>query len=224
MTTYNMLYVGKLYSIARFEAEAEKHGVSRALPAPVVGTLAWGDSIMLAQWQPDHEAQKASRAMQMTVEGGEGHITFKRIGSAKVFGYVGVTGLNMDAPPEAKAALASKLKIVRTVEYEPGGMQVSRECGSYGIGATHYVADTIAEIIEKAKDIEKEMGVTFKWFVAGRYVRIDDPVVLDPCKFTRGVLKVDVDGDLLSGGDFEPSINFIDGYKRQRYARKEEKQ
>ena len=222
MTVYNLLYVGKLYSIARFEAEAEKHGVARALPAPFVGALKWGDPIMLAQWQPDQEAQRASRTTQMTVEGQKGHVNFKRIGSAKVFGYFTVTGLNMNASPVAQAILGSRLNIVRTVEYGPDGMVVDRVCGSYEIVATHYVADTLEEIMAKAKDVEKEIGVKFKWFVAGRYMRIDDPVVLDPCQFTRGVLKVEVDGDLLPEGEFEPAVNFLYDYKRKLYAPKEE--
>ncbi len=221
MTTYNLLYVGKLYGIARFEAEAEKHGVARALPASIVGTLKWGEACILAQWQPDREAQRTFHQASL-VEGEAPTKHFKRIGSAKVFGLFHVTGLNMDAPPEAKAALAGRLNIERTVEYGPGGMTVSRACGSYGIGATHFVSDTIAEIIEKAKDIERETGATFKWFAAGRYVRVDHPVILDPCKFTRGVLKVEVDGDLLPSDEFEPAINFLYDYKRKLYARKEE--
>ena len=227
MTIYNLLYVGKLYSVARFEAEAEKHGVARALPAPFVGKLKWGDPIMLAQWEPNQEAQRESRTTQMTVEGQKGHVSFKRIGSAKVFGYFHVTGLNMSVvgggstADLAKDALSRKLRIVRFV-VGPG--RVDRVCGSYGISSTAFVEDTLEEIMAKAKEVEQSMGVKFKWFVAGRYVRIDDPVVLDPCQFTRGVLKVEVDGDLLPQGEFEPGINFIFDYKRKLYAPKEEEQ
>ena len=128
----------------------------------------------------------------------------------------------MDAPPEAKAKLATVLKVTRVQEYGPAGIRVDRGCGSYGITATYFVEDTIAEILEKAKTIEQEMKVKFKWLVAGCYTKIDH-IILDPAKFSRGVLKVEVDGDLLmEAGGFEPGISFIFDYKRKLYAVKEE--
>ncbi len=221
MTIYNLLYVGQgLYSVPQFEAEAEKHGVARAMPARIVKTLKWGDSILLAQWVPDREKQRDSRQTQTTLEGQEGTVHYKRFGSANVFGYFNVTGLNMgNVPDEAKKALTSMLRVVRIQDHGPGGMPVTRRCGSYVVGSTAFVDDTIEEILTKAAEVEQAMDVKFKWFVTGPFTKIDE-IVLDPAKFSRGVVKVEVEG-YLPEGEFEPGVSFVYDYKRKMYQPKE---
>ena len=222
-----MTYIGKgLYSKAQFEDEAKENGVARAMPARVVHTLKWGDAILVAQWLPDREKQDQFKQEQMSIiEGEEPKKKFRRFGAAEVFGYFNVTGLNMNAPDEMKKMLASRLKVTGMIDHGPAGKRVTRRCGSYGVAVTYFVEDTIAEILDKAAEVEKEVGAVFKWFVTGKLERIEPNVTLDPAKFSRGVVKVDVEGDLfMQAGKFSPGVSFIFNYERKSYQPKKEDQ
>lgn len=226
MTIYNLHYVGQgLYSIAQFESEAKEHGVARAMPARIIQTLKWGEPVLLAQWVPDREAQQASRTTQTLLDGQKGKATYKRIGSALVFGYFNVTGLNMNVVGTdselARFMLKQRLDVIRVQAFE-GGKQIARRCGSCTIGATFFVQDSIESIMRKAAEIEKELGtVRFKWFVTGSYTAIPH-VTLEPAKFSRGVVKVEVEGDLfMLPGAFQQSVSFMLDYERKIYQPKE---
>lgn len=234
-TTYRMLYVGKgLYNVAQFETEAAKSGVARAVKADQLKRMSWSDPVLLAQWLPDTAAQRATMTFQETFEptvvGTTRGLRFKRFGKAEVFGYFRVTGLNMAATPRMKSELLAKLDVVETVDHGPGGARVvKRRCGSYGVQSTSYVRDTIAEILGKAAVIEEAHGLKFRWFACGGF----EPLVemsLDPARFSRGIIKIDMDipseqlfeGSLPEGDDARPKINYILDYERKTYQKKGE--
>lgn len=228
MTTYSLHYVGQgLYTIAQFETEARKSGVARALPARVVRSLRWGDRILLARWMPDSAAQRASMTFQQTLDGGRSTrgMTFTRYGDAQIFGSFRAIGLNMrvegggETEVEAKSLLASQLNVVGA-DMSPIG--VRRRCGSYTIGATYYVTDTIEEILDKAAKIEKARGVRFKWFVTGVYESLGRPVTLCPARFSRGIVRVEVEGfpETPAKETDSHTVGFVLDYSRRTYIRK----
>lgn len=245
MTVYNMHYVGKgLYTRVQFEAEAKTAGVARALPARVVRILKWGDRILLAQWVPDMAAQRASMTFQQTLDGSHSTrgMTFTRFGDAEIFGSFRVTGLNMTvldsnltkgnrlAEADAKARLAGRLSVVGV---DTSSSNVHRRCGSYTVGMTYYVTDTIEQILDKAAVIEEKLNIKFKWFVAGVYEPLSGQVTLSPARFTRGIVRVEVENFPESAaktqitGKFtdDPgthAINFVLDYSKRTYVRRED--
>jgi hypothetical protein len=231
---YPMLYVGRgLYGVQKFVAEAEKLGVNRALPERIVGSLMWGDPVLLGEWRPNMEAQRATMLLSMMDSDApirEPHsnkgLRFKRIGGAQVFGYFRVTGLNFTGPEAAKEALIAILDVVETVAVN---QKVARQCGSYEIGSTSFVRDTIADIVEKAQVIETMMNIRFKWFVTGKFEPFG-PLDLADAKFSRGVVGLAFDAPLdLNDAKFEGEgtqhpVSFLYDYNRRIYLRKDSKE
>lgn len=235
MTIYNLHYVGKgLYSRQQFESEAKTAGVARALPARVVRTLIWADRILLAQWAPDTAAQRASMTFQDTLlpfddveHAGTRGLRFKRFGDAEIFGSFRVTGLNLTAPGNRPAEiLANKMLAFRlkVVGVDTTMFSVRRRCGSYTVGATYYVTDTIEEILDKAAGIEEELGVRFKWFVAGVYEPLGGVVTLSPARFSRGVVRVDVENfpETPAKESDSHAVSFVLDYSKRTYVRRDE--
>ena len=203
-----MNYVGsRVYSTSTFEREATVRGVSRGIAPRLLRSVQWGDPVLLAMWMPNREEQA-----RFKVENGR----MARLGDAEVFGYFRVAGLNMDAPEEAKVALAGMLRVV-SVNMEP--IHVERRCGSYTIQASYEVLDTIEEIADKAAEVEGLLGVRFKWFIGGRYAPIRPPVTLLDARFTRGLTAVEVEGLSLDAPARQTTfrLDSITEYKRKLY-------
>jgi len=193
MTLVNLHFAGsRLYTPDKFEAEAARVGVARALPAFAVRNLAYGDLVLLATFRGRRD------------ENGKAPIDSDgkavRLGAADAWGYFVVNGLNVEAPAEFHDRLLAALHVIRTVtkddhlEDEPLG-DVERECGSYTIDSVSYVRESIAEIVERGEAIAQELGIKVKWFVTGTVFRPLAPhVSIEDAPFTRTIVKVELEG------------------------------
>lgn len=220
MPQYYLNYVGGgVYSVPVFEAEAKRVGVSRGLPARIIKTLKFGDKILLAQWKPNHAEQERLKPVAQS-EGGK----YFRVGSAEVFGYFIVRGLNFRCEdPEMVAGLVGLLHIEMMVECNE---TVERMCGTGVIGVRYYVSDSVEDIIRKAQTVEKEIsrGAKFKFFVTGEYHKMDK-VEIASAKFSRGVVKVEVSEPLAdAANDRAAEVALLKDYSRRMYVAKDERE
>jgi len=199
---YWLHYIGKgLYSIDVFEREAKRFGVQRAIPFHMLKKFKWGDIILLAHWLRD--------------ENGEGQ--------AEVFGYFIVKGISHDLPTEIKEKLREKLDIVSISS--PGKIKYeNRACGGYFLGLIIYVNDTPEDIEAKTKEVCKELGYDpnkSKWFLRGPYQPLNKTILLKPAKFTRGYIRVPIEGFNPQTLHLETgTLIWIYNYKQRTYLRK----
>jgi len=163
---YWLHYVGTgLYKIEVFAREAVKHGVQRAVPFSMLKRFEFGTPILLAYY---------------------------REGKAEVFGYFNVNGLTHNLPKEVYEDLLETVDVVRL---DNTSVSVSRACGSYTVGSTAYIDETLESLVEKIKQACEKHGVDpnkFKWFINGRYYPFKNSFVLTPAKFTRGYMRVKI--------------------------------
>ena len=223
MTRYTLHYAGsRLYTPEKFEAEAGRIGIARALPAFAIKNLAWGDVILLATFQGRRDAEGHA------VKDSSGKPD--RWGKANAWGYFVLSGLNLDAPPEVRKSLMTALHVVRVERFPP--IKVERECGSYLIESAAYVRESLREIVEALEDI-----VTMKYgiLLANRpKVRLfitatgmwplAPHVTIEPVPFTRTIVQVDLVDfnpfvtDAKAEEDGHPIAFIADGtYSMRRY-------
>lgn len=216
---YHLHYIGHgprgVYTPARFVAEATKIGVNRSIPARWLRGMQWGESVLLGTWDGKKDR--------------EGHRKDPndREGTASIFAYFILTGLNLSASKDCKKMILKNLHIVETVERET--TRVERACGSYEIGATSYVKETIAEIVAIGEEIAEKRGEKIKWFIGGPIRALKEYVTLDPAKFTRTILNVstqvslteglDGDGEVRTGG-----VSFVFSYELRKYVRRADRE
>ena len=189
-------YVGKIYSVRKFIAEARRYGVSRCLPASIVKHLKWGQPILLAKYRRTEDGT----------------------GEAVVFGYFTISRLrhaNMTA--EAERELRSRLRVRGVIDSGP--QLVCRGCGSYYVGGLVLVEDEVDEIVEKAEEVAENYGIRIKWFVEGEF-RPLGPLILRPAKFSRGLVKVEIEDLNLEIGKVERAVVFSYDYRQQKYVRR----
>ncbi len=189
MTIMNLHFAGtRLYTATKFEEEAGRIGVARALPAFALRNLAYGDVIVLATFKPNPRVIEDEPQDPMPFV----KTTYPRIGSADAWGYFVVNGVNLNAPPEVYAALLDMLHVVRSEERHE---RVERECGAYEVVSISYVTESIREIVDRGEALAVKFGVKVKWFVTGTEFRPLAPHVdIDPVTFTRTIVKVELDG------------------------------
>jgi len=201
VTEFWLHYVGTgLYKREVFEREAVKLGVQRALGFNLLNSLEFGQPILLA------------------------HYCGRRSGAAEVFGYFTVTGVTHNLPENIAKDLLKKVDVVK-VNSAP--TTVHRACGSYTVGSTAYINETLKNLVEKIKQICGEHDVDpkkFKWFINGEYHPFKNSVVLTPIKFTRGYMKVDIEGlDLKQQQIEDKNMVWIFDYERRAYLSKKER-
>ena len=206
MPSYWFHFVGRgLYGTRRFIAEARRLGVSRAISWASLVKLAedgWGTPVLLAEYRRVQEGDQEAEG-------------------AVVFGYFYVRGLNI--PQTVSEKLLPKLNISA---YQGGGGVVHRLCGSYSIGGSYVVEDSLKELVGKIREACRELGVNpvrLNVFVTGQLHLLPSPVILRGQKFFRGFRKVQIEGLDLSKVDVEPYLTFIYDYQRRRYLPKEER-
>lgn len=196
MTRYNLHYAGsRLYSPEKFEAEAGRIGIARALPMWCIRqNLAWGDVVLLATYT-GHKGTDGK-----TLKGSDGKPYW---GKANAWGYFVLSGLNLDAPPEVREALMRALHVVRVEKFPP--IKIERECGAYIIESAAYVRESLPEIIRALEDILERIHVFgeklgIRLFITGTTMRPLAPhVTIEPVTFTRTIVKVDLE-------DFSPFV------------------
>ncbi len=213
MTDYPLHYIGRgIYTPGSFEAEAQKHGVARVIPKPILGRMKWGDPVLLAVWEPPPR--------------GDGEAVNRREpGTAQIFGFFRISGFNVGAEPRARDVFWSHLHIVRE---EPGGGMVSRACGSYAITGIAFISDGIDNVVWAAQDAEQKTGQKVKLFATGAFIPIAPWLRLEDTPFARTLMTVslrDYDPIVGSGelpdleGDGRP-LSFIRDYARRQYIKK----
>ena len=187
-------FVGKrLYPIDKFVKEVEKYGVNRAIPWFTAKKLKWGDKVLLAIYE-------------------------KEIG-AKVFGYFVVSELTFSGQNVAfSKKLNEKLDIVK--EFSPN-LQINRRCGVYMISKSFFVNNDIKDIIENARNIEKELNLKIKYFVGGKFYPLNETIIPD-VKFSRNFIEISIPFEYMQfkRGKKEKRLNFMENYKQRKYITK----
>ncbi len=190
MTHYNLHYAGsRLYSPEKFEAEAGRIGIARALPAFAIKNLAWGDTILLATF----EGRKDADGKALKDSSGKPD----RWGRANAWGYFVLSGLNLDAPPELREALMRALHVIRVEKFPP--IKVERECGSYFIESAAYVRESLREIVERLEGVRIGLDRNgmdkpkIRLFITATGMRPLAPhMTIEPVPFTRTIVQVDL--------------------------------
>ena len=214
-TPIKLHYIGKrYYTMESFTKEAEKYGVSRALPVSVVKKLHWGDKIYVAF---DMKSSKGRYAL--------------------VFGYFYVQGLNISNPEiRQKLKEDGRVRIVKEVSYGGSGggrgVSVVRGCGSYSIGSVSYVDNDIYELAEVIDDIAKKENIKVKVMVTGLFVRLS-PIKLYGAPFTRSIVHVKVPDEFFdlvervnhdkTIGDEKTAIAYLENYQLGKPSKKRKK-
>lgn len=201
---FKIHYVGKrLYSIEKFEAEAKKIGVSRAIPIFLLGEkLKFGDMILLARYK-----FKEWRIVDVEKEDS------KKFGDAEIFGYFIIDGLNL--PTEITEKILPNLDVV-SVDTPKTPILVSRECGEYVVMSSVQITNSLDEVVDEIKKIGKT-----KIFITGRYFPIEPHIFIQDMTFSRHILEIEIDDFVDKSVDLtEKQIQFIDKYRQIRYITK----
>lgn len=213
MTLVNLTFAGsRLYTPDKFESEAARIGIARALPAFALKNLSYGDVVLLATFK----GRRDGNGKALIDNGGKP----VRLGAADAWGYFFVNGINIRASEELHAELLDRLHVVRS---ETRAEKVERECGSYEITSVSYVRESIREIVELAEEIAARTGEKVKWFVTGTQFRPLAPhVSIEDLPFTRTLVKVDLEewSPFVTPKEAEEDgrpLAFIGSYASRRY-------
>jgi len=241
---YYLHYVGsKLYPKEIFIKEAEQVGVNRCIPMKMIKKLKWGDTLLLGSFVPnpsfvpDELCPNCKTILRHIVIEGEdvyGCPTCqvevprekaikdkfdgrknKTHGKAEVFGYFQVSGLNIKASDEYKTILINQLNIVSTKELNT---KVQRRCGSYTIGTSNIVTNSIEDIINKALELSKQRNEKVKFFVAGQFKTLN--LSLKPVNFSRSIVEVKTEEKINAQDLGELNVSFIYDYNKRSYIKK----
>jgi len=217
MTKYYLHFVGsKLYPKEVFIKEAEKFGVNRCIPLRMIKKLKWGDRILLAIFTPKeieltyHTDLQGKKVKDQDLRGN------KQGGKAEVFGYFVITGLNLNASDEFKKELTGQLDIIETKEQN---IKIQRQCGSYSLGNSYIVKDSIEDIIKKAEILSETRQEKVKFFVAGYFKSLT--LTIEPINFTRTIIPVEIEMELaLEDLNFLKEVGLIYNYEKRSYIKK----
>lgn len=135
----------------------------------------------------------------------------KKEGTADVFGYFEVRGLNITASDTLKQQLFASLNIVKTTA---PNTKIQRQCGSYVIAQSYVVTDTIEDIVEKAETLAFQAKENIKIFIGGNFVPLN--LTISPVNFSRTIVTVDINQETCST-DGETIVNSILDYEKRQY-------
>ena len=203
---YLMHYVGSgLYGIRRFINEAKRIGVQRAIPFNMLRHVKWGEPILLA----DHKKVPVTPDEKMPV--------------AMVFAYFKVDSLSYQLDPDVKEKLLSKVTIVSSSM--PQREHEQRACGSYDVGMSFEIKESIEEVVQKIEEacLECKKSINnFKYFLKGEIKVLDAPIIMRNTKFNRGYRKVTLDGLKLDKEKPKKALFFLNNYSRRMYMTKDD--
>jgi len=155
-------YIGKyLYNKEQFEQEINKYGVSRSVSFRILPNFQFGSSVLLAYYNT-------------------------KMKLADCIGYFVITGLSHNLQKDVLFNVNKKLHIVN---WSTDTTHVKRRCGSYSIGLTLTVTNTLKEIIDAIRETCQDQNYNpekFKYFLTGYYTAFPTPVILNSLKFFRG--------------------------------------
>jgi hypothetical protein len=211
MKTY-LIYVGsKLYPKDIFIKEAETYGVNRCLPIRLIKNLSWGDKILLGNFISKERTEK-----KINLQGKEEFVLDGRAnktgGKAEVFGYFDIRGLNITASNEFKKELSNQLDIL--VSSTPN-TAVQRQCGSYIIGNSYIVSNSIADIIEKAEKLNETKQEKIKFFISGKFYPFI--ATIEPINFSRTYIEVEIEKYIEKSIIDRPELNELNNYSKRAY-------
>lgn len=186
------------YGKDRFIKEAQRIGVSRAIPLNMLSKMKWGDRIYTAEFNP------------IKME------NIKKVGYADVFGYFTVYGFNHTLPHSIfEAILANTHTECGTAE----PVTVIRACGSYAIAGSCFTKDALEDICGLIKQFiseDKTIQEMPKFFVTGRFTVLNRSIYT-LTQFFRGFMKVPL--DILETADTESTdvavMNSLLDYQRK---------
>lgn len=119
-----MHFIGQgLYSIDKFEAEAEKFGVSRNLPKKTLAQMEVGDKV---------------------------HLFIRDGKSSLMFGHFVVTGLTGEVPAKAADILLKSGKLKKVASGQT--TTVERACGSYTISGGYQMNCSIKDVMDSIEE------------------------------------------------------------------------
>lgn len=199
-------YIGnRVYTPDRFEEEAKKYGVSRAIPMFWAKKLNAGDRI---------------------------YTLFKRSEYSTVTGYFVITGYSFSGPDadELRAYYREHPEEFGITDcYAGSGATIHRGCGSYVDAGGCYVSD-LQGAMSKAAEVVKENGWKVKVFVNGYYVKLPQKKRVR-LPFTRSIAEYYLDLDNAPGEVDKTHLGHMEDYnqitrrkKRRRKKRKSKKQ
>lgn len=203
-----------LYGHLRFEREAKRLGVQRAIQFYLLKTVKFGDPVLLAE-----HVTNPAEYLGIPIRPKK-----KDENIAVGYGYFRVEGVVESLPAEIREKMVSKLHVVS--EVGASGLE-TRACGSYVMAGGYVITDSIEDIVGYIEDACKEADVNpngFKYFIRGSFVKLDDPVIIHNQGFFRGYKRVDLPkfefGRLPKNA--KKVLNVYD-YKRQFYLTKKER-
>lgn len=195
-----MHFIGGYYSDEKkFIAEAEKHGISRRVPAQVIRGMEFGDGLI-----------------------------FLRYADKKVYAFAEgvITGVILDG--EISKEVGQELIDQGKATYDDGGGMVHRECGSYFIVGTYRTSATLKECMDMAQKVHSEKHPDEPMFVmvnASLTRAYEHPVYLSPApKFNRGFMRsADTSFVFTEAHHPESKVVGISGYAKNKKPRKSRK-
>jgi len=199
-----------IYGKDVFIKEAKQIGVNRSLPYFLIKKLKWGDKILLANFEGRHigEIEK----LEYPNLNGDTEISRRfQDGVANIFGYFVISGLSLTASQELKSKLYAQLDIVES-NNQP--TQYKRSCGSYTISSSHVVTNSLADIIEKAQALSKEMNEKVKYFIGGNFYELQGKV--EGINFSRSLIEVEFNG-IENIEEIQIQVGFIQDYNKRAY-------
>jgi hypothetical protein len=200
-----------IYGKDIFIEEAKQIGVNRSLPYFFIKKLKWGDKILLANFEAGHTKERGLNSWNNEVS-----LKFQD-GVANIFGYFVVSGLNLIASQALKERLYKQLDIISSNDTPKA---VKRSCGSYVISASYFVTNELADIIEKAQKLAKEMKEKVKYFIGGNFYELEG--VIEGINFSRSIIEVEFNG-IEKIEEISQQVGFIQDYNKKSYIPKKER-
>lgn len=204
-----------IYGKEVFIKEASQIGVNRSLPYFLIKKLKWGDTILLANFEGRNAGKKQIQICDCEIQPCLLHEKFEnrkfQDGIANIFGYFVISGLNLTASLELKAKLYTQLDIVSSNDKS---IAIKRSCGSYVISASHIVTNTLADIIEKAQTLAKDMNEKVKYFIGGNFYELQGKI--EGINFSRSLIEVEFTG-LEEIEEISQQVGFIQDYNKRGY-------
>ena len=158
-------YIGGFYTPKKFIEEAKNIGVSRRVPANLIKSMSWGDTITLAYWNE---------------------------GNPYAFAEFSLDGISLDS--DLTDLVGNELvKAGRATVSSGGGGRIVRGCGTYESSGTTFIVDaSIREIAERATDLAEDLDIKPSFFINGRITCIyDQRRPLPGEKFFRGYKRLE---------------------------------
>lgn len=162
-----MHYIGTGYYAdeKKFLREAKKFGISRRAPAQTVRGMEFGDRLIFLRYIRERNIYAFAEAQ--------------------------ITGISLDY--SISKQVGERLIEQGRGEYQQGGMDVERECGSYTVIGTFIVRASLKEVMTLAQEIHERENGDVPLFVmvnAKLTHAYKEQVILSPApKFTRGFIR-----------------------------------